>query len=664
MLSLSLPLLPMPFLSRLSSRILIQRKKTMKDYMAIMRGLPHIRCDSTTAEDEIQKFVEKQLGDEFKDNIVGVSIAWNYSSCKDDVEKFLEKEMLARDEVYQKAKFAGHTAADREQKKLDDWQDTVEAKKPENLNKYAEAHNPVRRALVRLERKIGKGFEPEDPQEWSAEAQKQLLGNLHCSGEAFVVFQTEELRDQAVTENGTRDLGAFETGELKSQGTVTLATVVCEPDTIQWEHYGDSTPMKRFGRLLIGLGCILLALFFWTTVFYAPYAYQVFCFNYENGAVPPFSLAMTFCMVVVLGNAIMYEVCAQVSDFIGFKTRDDRESCYLILYVIACMFNVLLDMATTYYLSEYILDGLGFRTYHGVRFNDVPTFTERFETYAMQRMLAENTKAYSFPATFLIPFLIEPFVTVIVPYYLGKKMVRTHKEWCARDAELWMQAWEFDMGRYGDLLLDMVLGILIFFFPGGYTLLLFFGMAGSHVYIYAFDQWKVTQVIPKCVYANNKVDWWAQWMLAPITAMIVQALVFKANCQDYGYCLRGLPLIEVQFASFVGHTILHTLCLLYVVPLFRDRNIQPGPDNDKDFFQISAAEPSNWFSSNPVHCMRSKLIFEHDPPCSFAVLGKGHLQAYNKELGCCYKAEAAEKEDYSFTSSLRNMTKAKSKMDS
>jgi len=370
----------------------------------------------------------------------------------------------------------------------------------------------------------------------------------------------------------------------------------------------------------------------------------VFCFNYDNGAVPPFSLAMTFCMVVVLGNAIMYEVCAQVSDFIGFKTRDDRESCYLILYVIACMFNVLLDMATTYYLSEYILDGLGFRTYHGVRFNDVPTFTERFETYAMQRMLAENTKAYSFPATFLIPFLIEPFVTVIVPYYLGKKIVGSHPEWVGRDSELIMASFEFDMGRYGDLLLDMVLGILIFFFPGGYTLILFFGMAGSHSYIYAFDHSRVLRTIPKCVYASMDVDWWGCWMMAPITAMIPLCLVMKANCQDYGYCMKGTPLLETMWFAFVLHTVVHTLLLLFVVPLFKPA--ANGASDDKSYAKAAAEYPCNWFTSNPVHCLRSQHILKKHPHCTYHTIGKAHLHHLNPEIGLHYQMQEGQTESF------------------
>jgi len=397
-------------------------------------------------------------------------------------------------------------------------------------------------------------------------------------------------------------------------------------------------------------------------VFYAPYAYQVFCFNYDNGAQPPFTLALTFCMVVVLGNAIMYEVCARVSDFIGFKTRDDRESCYLILYVIACMFNVILDMVTTYFLAEYILKGLGFRTYYGVPIHEMPTFTQRFETYAMQRMLAENTKAYSFPATFLIPFLIEPFITVIVPYYLGKVMVRTHKEWVGRDAELFMAAWEFDMGRYGDLLLDMVLGILIFFFPGGYTLILFFGMAGSHAYIYAFDHARVIRTIPKCIYASIDVDWWGCWMMAPITAMIPMCLVFKANCQDYGFCMKGIPLVEAMFAAFIAHTVFQTLVLLFVVPLFNPDI--PDEHGGAQYPEAAAKYACNWFTSNPIHCIRSRYLHNHGETeyVTPFTLGKEHILNHNPKLGLYFNREEGEGEEFEdFSKSMKGMFKKKEK---
>merc|ERR1719161_1755146 len=99
------------------------------------------------------------------------------------------------------------------------------------------------------------------------------------------------------------------------------------------------------------------------------------------------------------------------------------------------MFNVALDMVTTYFFAFKVMTGLDFRTYHGKRLEDVETFTEKFETYAMQRSLAENTYTYAFPSTFLIPFLIEPFPTILIPLRLGKLIVRTHPEIVGKNAE-------------------------------------------------------------------------------------------------------------------------------------------------------------------------------------------------------------------------------------
>lgn len=605
-------------------------EKTMKDYMGFLTGLNHFNGGE---HPDLEKKLMDHLENKCKlEDLVGVSIAWNYGAHQETIEGFLEKDMLRRDQTYQG----------------DKWQE------PGPLKGYPEEFGGVRKMFYKWENSLmGSEEEEQKSEEQFFEEQRELIKTIETSEDAFIVFKTEDARDKAVLDfESLSDADKTFLG-----GVLNLEPKVCEPDTINWQNYGNSTPTQRLLRLIQGFGCILLALFFWTTVFYAPYAYQVFCFNYDNGAQPPFTLALTFCMVVVLGNAIMYEVCARVSDYIGFKTRDDRESCYLILYVVACMFNVLLDMVTTYFLSEYILDGLGFRTYYGVRFREVPTFTERFETYAMQRMLAENTKTYSFPATFLIPFLIEPFVTVIVPYLMGKTIVGSHREWRGRDAEKFMAAFEFDMGRYGDLLLDMVLGILIFFFPGGYTLIIFFGMAGSHAYIYSFDHARVLRTIPKCVYASMDVDWWGCWMMAPITAMIPMCLVFKANCQDYGYCIKGPPLMEAMWIAYILHTIIHTVLLKFVVPLFVKES---GKDPNEGLqYETSAANfPCNWFTANPIHCLRSQLLGENSPTggdyCTFSMLGKAHLLNSNAKAGCYFtKPEGKSEEFVDFAQSVK-----------
>jgi hypothetical protein len=345
-------------------------------------------------------------------------------------------------------------------------------------------------------------------------------------------------------------------------------------------------------------------------------------------------------MVVVVGNAIMYEICMRVSDFIGFKFGDARESAYMILYTIACTFNIMMDMITTYFTALYVMSGLDFRTYQGKRLADIDQFHEQFDTYAMQRSLAQNTYSYAFPSTYLIPFLIEPVATIYVPWKLGVLLVRSHPEILGRAAEGWLACVPMDLGRYGDLLLDMVLGVLIFYFPGGYTHKLFFAMAACHVWIYIFDHWKVLRGIPNVTYASLDIDWCAQAMFAPVVALILSCLVFKANCQNYGYCIGGAHLIEVCTAAFFLHCIVHLLLLKFLVPLFGQKESEEDELAHMTFEKFQANEPFSFFSTNPVHCLRSKLIYEHKPPCCFIEPGKENLLEKNPAIGCYFDGKS------------------------
>merc|ERR1719158_1639802 len=273
------------------------------------------------------------------------------------------------------------------------------------------------------------------------------------------------------------------------------------------------------------------ALSIWFFVFYVPYALSLYNFNYDNGAELPGYYSLIFTVVVVGGNATMYVVCDMCCDEIGFRYKDTKACVYMLMYLFACMVNVFLDMIVTYYTALKIMIGLGFRTYDGTRLEHIDGFNQQFETYAMQRSLGGNTYAYAFPSTFLIPFLIEPIVTVLVPYQLGRLIIRTHNEIKGEDAEAYIAAFDFDLGRYADILLNVFLGILIFYFPGGYTWSLFYGMFISHVVIYIFDHWRVLNVIPSVKIISRAVDWWAHVVLAACCALILSILVFKANCE-------------------------------------------------------------------------------------------------------------------------------------
>jgi hypothetical protein len=578
--------------------------KTMKDYVVMLEGLPTV-SGSENLEEDIKKAIAAKCPDVPISKIVGVSVAWDFGEKEELVQNAINKDI-----------------------------DELDGEGPK-LPSGEEVYSGYRSWLYKQEKGIfAEGEEEGEEEEVNLPS---VLAEIESSPNAFVVFDTEALRDKAVAALAQNPL------EIKGE-VVQVLTIDSEPDTVNWQNFDRSTTGTKVMRLAVGFGCILAACAFWAIVFYAPYAWYVMNFNYENGRQPGFIVGFSFSMIVVVGNAIMYEVCARISDGVGFRFRDDREACYMILYTIACMFNVALDFCTTYYTAYLVMTGLGFRTYFGEKLEDIDSFTKQFETYAMQRALAENTKAYAFPSTFLIPFLIEPVVTITMPLLIGRMIVRSHPELQGRSAEEYIQSIPLDMGRYADLILNVILGILIFYFPGGYTALLFFGMAGSHAYIYAFDHWKILRNIPSVCIASMDIDWWAQFCLIPCMGAMASCLVFKYNCDPQVVNrLVSTELLLACTAAFIAHCVVQWAVLVYVVPMFGLTAPEDEDEEEVTFAQVASTRACSWFTANPVHCLRSKHTFKHKPACQVFSLGREYHMKVNKTIGCFYETE---KEDF------------------
>merc|ERR1719198_188325 len=141
----------------------------------------------------------------------------------------------------------------------------------------------------------------------------------------------------------------------------------------------------------------------------------------------------------------------------------------MILYTVACLFNVFLDFFTTYFMALQISSELGFRTYHGRKIREIESFTKQFESYALQRILAENAFSYAFPSTFLVPFILEPVITIIAPLMLAEWVVRSHPEIVGHTADMLLTSFPMELGRYADIILNILLGAIFFYFPGGAT---------------------------------------------------------------------------------------------------------------------------------------------------------------------------------------------------
>lgn len=496
---------------------------------------------------------------------------------------------------------------------------------------------------------------------------KQLLYDLKTSGKVFIVFNTEEDRDNAVDawKARVKEAQKDEDKPMFEDKLVQLEVCTSEPDGIRWENFNDEgIKFDLAKKVAWGCGCVALALCVWVGVFYLPFVWVSSSASYTYGSSPSDLSTFVFGMVVVVGNAMMYTTCSMVTDAMRFPDRSDHEVCYMMFYTLACTFNVILDLVVTAWVAYKTLSGVGARMYGGQPLEEFDSLIQLLTTYGMQRELGENSKAYAWPSTFLIPFLIEG-VTIYLPYQLMVLLVRTHSDIHSASAESYLASIPFDLSRYADIHLNVILAVLILFFPGGYNLEIYFGLAVAGVWIYFYDHVRVLRFCPSFSYASMDVDWWAQWMLAFPCAIILMGLFWKLN-QDLEYEISikifGLlgPLLGnnnlgdpshssigcviILVALFCGHIWLHTALLVNVVPYFGVKHeTEAEPETYKE---CGERLPCSWITSNPIHCLRSDYIYGHQPAVLHCVPGKEHLMVANPEIGQYFQDVKPEVEDF------------------
>jgi len=232
--------------------------------------------------------------------------------------------------------------------------------------------------------------------------------------------------------------------------------------------------------------------------------------------------------------------------------------------------------------------------------------------------------------------------------------VRTNPAILGSAADAYLASTPMDMSRYADVLLNVILAVLMFFFPGGYIIYIFGGLIVSHCVIYAYDHYRMLRSVPACDFSTMEVEWWAQWLLSIPCGLLLSCAVFKANCQESAvHCWEDTPVIQWCTLLFIGHVILHTLVLRFLVPLFgveTTAGVEPYVRCAREF-------PCSWFSANPVHCLRSKYLLEHNPSCDFHVMGKGHLLRQNLDMHLYYFAQPPKKEIFETAAMIKEAAK-------
>jgi hypothetical protein len=337
-----------------------------------------------------------------------------------------------------------------------------------------------------------------------------------------------------------------------------------------------------------------------------------------------------------------------------------------VLYSLACFLNVLLDLSITAFISYKMMVAMGAHTFQGTLIEELTSLQDILMSYPMQRALGTQLWTYCFPSCFLLPFIMEPIFTIYVPYHISSLLVLTRPEIRGVQAQSSMGFFApMDMGRYGDLMLNMMLGVMVLFFPGGYTLYTFGMLAFSHLFVYLLDQYRVLRCVNSFVYSTSVIDRCANYMMCIPCGILASCIVFKANCHVSGLCLQGVATAAAVFGAFLFHVIIH-IAVLYTLeeclsrPKTDDADLVMGTNRYLSWKQkkqqsmamlsypaVAATLPISWFSTNPVHCLRSQHFYAHKPPHHYYIPGRETDMKPNPSIGSYFQVETdGEVEDY------------------
>jgi hypothetical protein len=389
----------------------------------------------------------------------------------------------------------------------------------------------------------------------------------------------------------------------------------------------------------VSIVVVLLTLIIWWAVFFYPYAKYLSSYSYARGSEPDFLSSAMFALVVAVGNELTCIVVTFTVNKVGFWCQDTIETTYLVFYAMACFLSMLGDLAVTCFLSYKTMVGMNAHTHSGKLLVDLPTVRAVLESYPMQKALGRDLFLFAFPSCFLVPFVLEPVLTIFMPFHISRLLVGTNSKFRGRAAEKCLKFFiGMELARYADIILNMMLATFVFFFPTGYTLKMFGALLGCHIYIILLDHYRVLRCVEGFNFSTQSMDFCANIMMSVPCGLLLACTVFKTfRLPSMEDAVSEWTLLALCLAAFFVHISVHVILLCTLVP--RLGKVEHNLESDQSYEAAAHRLPCGWFTANPIHCLRSQYFYQHYPPCVFYIRGKEHLMTANPDIGIYYQAQ-------------------------
>jgi len=586
----------------------------MKEYAAQLSGLPAVK-GSVLLEEEIQTFVE----DLTMLPVVGASVGWDVAGHGQHLEIAFEEQ-----------------TEEFEQMTDPEWQWPY---KKQFSAAWAENGPVLLRPLTRKMdgwwRKWVWGMSLDDTMTTDEDHIKDILSQeILSSPYAIVVFESPNAKNKALEAFAKK--ARTKAGAVFRESQVKLEPMQVMPQQIRWEHY--AVPGTRRGKaagLIRGVFLLLLTLTIWTICVHMPATYFFAAQAYAAGAEPSM-LSWTFFLLtvfMVVGNHFLYKVCEVATAGPGFELETTQLAVCNAFYTVALFVNGMCAVVCSGYAAYERMVLLETHTDDGRKLGDLKDLQQVVSTYPMQKALGFALFYYSFPMTYIMPQLFE-LAIVKFRYAVDELMVAGRPEFRGRRAERVMHCFlKMKMCRYSEMTCSMMMGCMSFFFAGGWVFRIFGLMAASFVLTYIIDVWRILRMTSDFHFGDNNVDYSAQVMLVFPTCIILCGLVYRLlELNEPGasqmVVLQYLGLaVLIHFTFYLG-------IVMGIVPRLARKS--KGAGVQYSYSKFAKHHPENYFSLNHVHCLRSSLLYEHSPPCSYFEPGKEYLMWPNADIGIYY----------------------------
>lgn len=574
---------------------------TQADFVALVDGLPAVH-----GTENLEEILKTELQTGTSQEIVGVSVGWDFAPHAEKITELLESDVRALDKLPGSPETADPAATS-----------ATSARAPVEGASRPRWFRPMDRLM--LTQVLGIELTTPAPATAEATSGETLAKSLVCSPKALVVFKTESGRDAALAAKK----------DISFRGnTLQIKPLTSEPMGICWKNFAVVRQKQR-ERLWAAIKMILLASFAWSLFIYLPFAQYASSFSYSNGDKPSIGMTISLTLIVVLGNLFMYTTCAEAAKRIGFINRDAEGGAYMVLYTFAILLNIMMDAALTGSIAYRTAVGQRARTYGGTLIADLTRAQAIFESFELQRQLGLAVFKYCWPAMYLVPFIGEAVGANWFTLHLARLVVASFPHIKGFKAQQAMKVLvPMDPGRYADVLINITAGVLIFFLPGGYTLPLLVALILSHVFIILFDHFRVLRCVPSFCFSSSVVDDYAQKLLILPCALIMAAFILKSNCTlTSTFCVQDSSLGLSMLMGGALHVGLHWWALQVIVPKFG--NVKEHVPTKFTYEQVASLAAPSWFNLNPAYCLRSKYFYKHETPCYYLVQGREHVLRKN-----------------------------------